>query len=322
MTEPTTAERLTKALAELDITRAHVAFTTNPSDMLRLLAAAPELPASVTAIAPFGTPDLMRDAPWPLTAVLGQKGVPPAMAARAAMLSWPDVVTYDLPSEYEVFGWDDLVADQAGLIVGAIRSAVSRAAAIPAVDLPSGDRMVEGIRVRTEGSGPPLILLPAGIAPTQWDAAVRELAESFTVVRLTGPHLGFLSVIEQRGTAPAYAHMVDRLFDAMEIKDGETVVEVGACSGVLMRQLADRVGSANRLLATDLNGSFLEEGETLARAGGYDFIEFTEANAEALPFDDDSLDVIFSVTAFEECDADAAIREMHRMYFARAAVRA
>ena len=42
-------------------------------------------------------------------------------------------------------------------------------------------------------------------------------------------------------------------------------------------------------------------------------IRFTEGNAEALPFADRSFDCVYSVTVFEECDADRAIAEAMRV---------
>jgi len=42
-------------------------------------------------------------------------------------------------------------------------------------------------------------------------------------------------------------------------------------------------------------------------------IEFGEANAEALPFEDASVDIAFSSTVMEECDAEKMLAEMIRV---------
>ena len=44
-----------------------------------------------------------------------------------------------------------------------------------------------------------------------------------------------------------------------------------------------------------------------------DRITFQEANAEKLPFQDESFDAAFTVTVLEECDADQALRELYRV---------
>lgn len=121
-------------------------------------------------------------------------------------------------------------------------------------------------------------------------------------------------MLESRAANPGYARMVDTLFEQLDIEPGETVVEVGCGSGALCRQLASRQGDQNPIIATDLSPFQVEEAEAISHADGIEApIEFRIANAEALPFDDASIDVIFSVTVLEECDADRAIAEMHRV---------
>ena len=44
---------------------------------------------------------------------------------------------------------------------------------------PEGE--VEGITYRAEGSGPPLLLFPLDLAPSQWDPLLAELTARFSV---------------------------------------------------------------------------------------------------------------------------------------------
>ena len=63
-----------------------------------------------------------------------------------------------------------------------------------------------------------------------------------------------------------------------------------------------------------MNPFLLREAAQLAEAEGLgELIRFTEGNAEALPVEDHSFDCAYSVTVFEECDADLAIAEAMRV---------
>jgi SAM-dependent methyltransferase len=103
---------------------------------------------------------------------------------------------------------------------------------------------------------------------------------------------------------------VRTLFDIMAPRPGEAILDIGCGSGALDRMLAERLGEANPITATDVNPFLLREAAVLAEGTA---ITFRQANAEVLPFRDASFDCAFSVTVLEECDADAALREIHRV---------
>ncbi|SMY06752.1 class I SAM-dependent methyltransferase [Flavimaricola marinus] len=67
------------------------------------------------------------------------------------------------------------------------------------------------------------------------------------------------------------------------------VLEIAAGSGAVTRALAPLLGPQSRYVATDLNGAMLERAK---RRHPGDGLEWREANATALPFDDDSFDVV------------------------------
>lgn len=94
------------------------------------------------------------------------------------------------------------------------------------------------------------------------------------------------------------SHLVPILFEgyAADIAsrvagtDPQTVLEIAAGTGVVTRALAPLLGPRSRYVVTDLNAAMLER----ARPHHADErLEWREANALSLPFEDDSFDVVF-----------------------------
>ncbi len=155
--------------------------------------------------------------------------------------------------------------------------------------------------------------MPLSLAPSQWDPLVPQLSERYTVVRLGGPHLGVVSLLEDRAQS-GYGDLVAHVLDQTQLAPGETVLEVGCGSGALVRPLAIRIGPGNAIVAADLNPYLLSEARALVRSEGLtDAISFELANAEALPFADDRFDVAYCCTVMEEGDADRMVAEMARI---------
>lgn len=70
----------------------------------------------------------------------------------------------------------------------------------------------------------------------------------------------------------------------------KSVLETAAGSGVVTRALAPRIRSADRYVVTDLNSAMLDRAASEQPA--QDNIEWRQADALALPFADDSFDVV------------------------------
>ena len=173
---------------------------------------------------------------------------------------------------------------------------------------------VDGIYFKVRGSGPPLVLLPLGAAPSQWEPLIAKLSERYCVVSMTGPALGMVASLESRGRTPGYLSAVGRLIGEAAVQPGDKVLEVGCGTGVLCRWLAREMGHKNAVVGMDVNAFFLREaGEIAEREGLGNVVSFREGSAEALPFDDDSFDVVFSSTVVQRVNADLMLPELVRV---------
>jgi ubiquinone/menaquinone biosynthesis C-methylase UbiE len=82
------------------------------------------------------------------------------------------------------------------------------------------------------------------------------------------------------------------LIERAGIGPGDTVLDVATGYGEPALTAARVVGQSGRVLATDIAADMLEFGRERAAHAGLDNVEFLEADAEALPFDDESFDAV------------------------------
>jgi ubiquinone/menaquinone biosynthesis C-methylase UbiE len=102
------------------------------------------------------------------------------------------------------------------------------------------------------------------------------------------------------------------LIERVGVAAGDRVLDVACGTGVVARQAAERVGAAGSVDAVDLNPAMLAHARTLAGTGAP--IEFHEASALDLPFDDGCFDVVFCQLGLQFFpDRAVALREMHRV---------
>jgi len=310
-------ERLTALWDHLGLGAAHVA-TPIPGDVALMAARCPERLAGVVLCVPSRLdPAPFADLAGRVLMIAAEHG-PSADATARAALRLPAVERVVLAG-YEAPGsWADAVADRGDAIAHDMIAFLERvAAAGHAADIPrwtGGEGAHAGVTYRVAGSGPALILLPFFLAPSQWEPAIPQLSQHFTVVTLGGPHLGGVASLEDRARMRSYQAMFHALIDRMMPRPGEAILEVGCGAGSLVRLLARRLGGANPITAADVNPFLLREAVALAAADGLtEAIDFTRGNAEALPFADNSYDCVYSVTVLEECDADRAITEIKRV---------
>lgn len=87
-------------------------------------------------------------------------------------------------------------------------------------------------------------------------------------------------------------HVNDRLVDLAEIAPGQRVLDIAMGIGEPALTAAIHVGSAGRVVATDISKPMLDIARMRASTAGLTNVEFLEADAERLDFPDHSFDAI------------------------------
>ena len=106
----------------------------------------------------------------------------------------------------------------------------------------------------------------------------------------------------------------ERLIEALEVRPGERLLDLGAGTGVDALPVARALAPDGTLTAFDLQREMLDELVVRAEREGIDNIEVTQGDARRLPYDDESFDGAYLVTVLGEIpDGDAALRELHRV---------
>ena len=246
-----------------------------------------------------------------LLVVTGDHG-PGARRVQAALPDLPKATAVVL-SDYAGHTWADIAAERGDSIGAAMQQFLMGRDTRPVAGLPKQEGEIAGISFRLRGAGPPLVLLPLDLSPGQWEPLIPTLSAHYCTLTLGGALLGSVASLEERGRS-GYIGIVRGLLDTLAIVPGESVLEVGCGSGVIMRELARRTAGANRLIGRDMSSFLLREARALARREGLlGLIDFGEGRAEELPLADGAVDVALSSTVFEEGDADRMLSEIVRV---------
>ncbi|HEY2539665.1 MAG TPA: methyltransferase domain-containing protein [Stellaceae bacterium] len=302
---------LVELLDQLRIARAHFAGR-GSADLKGFASNHPERIASLTLLCPAVLDTrTLKPLAERLLIVTGDHG-PGPQRAQAGLSELPQVAAVVL-NDYAGHTWADIAAERGDSIGAAMQEFLQRGDALPAARLREQEGEISGVSFRVRGAGPPLVLLPLDLSPGQWEPLIPALSARYCTITLGGALLGSVASLEERGRS-GYIAVVRALLDALAIAPGESALEVGCGSGVIMRELARRTAGANRLIGRDMNPYLLREAQALARREGLlDHIDFGEGRAEALPLPDGAVDVAFSSTVFEESDADLMLSEIVRV---------
>jgi ubiquinone/menaquinone biosynthesis C-methylase UbiE len=311
-------------LDHLEIPSAHFAGR-GSADLRGFMSRCPERIASLTLLCPVVLdPQSLAPLAERLLVVTGDRG-PGARRVQAGLSELPQAAIAVL-EDYVGHTWADIAAERGDSIDAAMQEFLARPGlppARPATAPADQEGEIAGISYHVRGAGPPLVLLPLDLSPGQWEKLIPALSARYCTITLGGALFGSVASLEERGRS-GYMAVVRALLDALTIHPGESVLEVGCGSGVIMRELARRTAvglqptglsrGANRLIGRDMSPYLLREARALARREGLlDHIDFGEGRAEALPLPDSTVDVALSSTVFEEGNAELMLSEIVRV---------
>jgi SAM-dependent methyltransferase len=314
-TNLTIAERIQHLMQHLGIHNAHFAGRM-PPDWMGSVMEYPDQILSLTLVCPPSIPPLAMDTIASKLLVFNGDRGPFAGPVRQTVEEASDATMITL-SDYIGAWWDDAIADHTETIGDTMLRFLTETYTDdmePVRQQSESVGEVAGISFRIHGSGPPLLLLPLLLSPSQWEPLVNRLSENFCTIILSGPRLGAIPILEERGSSAGYLSMVRNLIQEAALQPGETVLEMGPGTGVLTRWLAHHTRGANPITGVEVNNYLIGEATQLVQEEGLaDIVSFQSGNGEALPYPDDSFDFSFSVTALEEGDADKMLAESVRV---------
>lgn len=99
-----------------------------------------------------------------------------------------------------------------------------------------------------------------------------------------------------------------------DLKEGETILDLGCGGGLDAFLAAQRVGRKGRVIGLDKMAEMVDKARANARAGNYTNVEFRVAEIEKLPLLDNSADVVISNCVINHSSDKAAVfREAYRV---------
>jgi demethylmenaquinone methyltransferase/2-methoxy-6-polyprenyl-1,4-benzoquinol methylase len=103
--------------------------------------------------------------------------------------------------------------------------------------------------------------------------------------------------------------------EVSSIRPGTKVLDIAGGTGDLAKMLARRTGDEGQVILADINADMLEVGrERLIDQGLTGNIEYVQANAECLPFADNSFDLVTIAFGLRNVThKDKALQSMHRV---------
>lgn len=103
--------------------------------------------------------------------------------------------------------------------------------------------------------------------------------------------------------------------DCSGVRPGQQILDLAGGTGDLTARFSRLVGEKGKVVLADINDSMLNVGrEKLRDSGVVGNIDYVQANAESLPFADDSFDLVTIAFGLRNVtDKDKALRSMYRV---------
>jgi SAM-dependent methyltransferase len=123
-----------------------------------------------------------------------------------------------------------------------------------------------------------------------------------------------ISEIYLREIDRRFAPVVDAVITRARLTSGERVLDLGTGTGAVAERAAEVVGPGGHVVGVDISPQMLALARARMAVRGWVHVTMAEGRAEAIPADDNSVDVILaSLSLMYAIDRDAAAREMARV---------
>lgn len=121
--------------------------------------------------------------------------------------------------------------------------------------------------------------------------------------------------LEWQAEMPFIREVSRRTFELMDLREGQSLLDVGCGTGVMLPALANAVGARGSVTGLDHSAAFLARSDRRLRDNGLEErVRLIQGDALALPFADATFDVTHAERLLMHlADPDAAIREMARV---------
>ena len=98
------------------------------------------------------------------------------------------------------------------------------------------------------------------------------------------------------------------------VSKGDKVLDVAGGTGDLAIKFREKVGETGQVILSDINGAMLEEGRKNLIDQGLVDVGFVQANAEFLPFKDNTFDCVSIAFGLRNVtNKEGALKQMHRV---------
>jgi len=98
------------------------------------------------------------------------------------------------------------------------------------------------------------------------------------------------------------------------VSKGDKVLDVAGGTGDLAIKFREKVGETGQVILSDINGAMLEEGRKNLIDRGLVDVGFVQANAEFLPFKDNTFDCVSIAFGLRNVtNKEGALKQMHRV---------
>lgn len=105
-----------------------------------------------------------------------------------------------------------------------------------------------------------------------------------------------------------YVRLRREAVDALRLKPGDTVLEIGCGTGANFPLLKEHIGPMGHIIGIDLTRAMLDEAEKRIWAAGWNNVELVQCAAKDYPFSEESVDAVISTFALTlEPDYDAVV---------------